>query len=298
MDIERATTLFLDSQRYFKNATQTSLTSSRQEIRHFTRSVGIVKVSDISAHNLGDYIINGLRERNWKMTTVLTKRHTLNPFFDWCVQQGHLNSNPLELIPKPRVEYHLMPSLTRQQASHLLTVVYNCYHRTDFSRYRSYAMIATCIFAGVRRSELFQLKVEEVDFGRQAIIITQGKGRKDRIIPLNESLSTILKEYINQRKKIHPTVPELFCQNSGKAKYCGYAFKFIINRFVKISAIPFTLNTLRHTFATLLLESGADLHAISKMMGHANIETTRRYLNVCVEHLRGQIGKHPVSIEK
>lgn len=295
MEISTAMYQYLDYQRYFKNVTNASLISSKQEIRFFAKATNTKHVSSISEETVSGYLLNGIAISNWKMSSVSTKRHTLNPFFDWCVMKGHLCSNPIKALPRLRVEQRLLPALTKQQAIRLLDVAYNCHHRNDFMRFRSHAMLATCIFAGLRRAELFNLKIEEIDFDREAIFVNQGKGRKDRMIPMNAMLSKILKEYIKQRQKLYPQVRELFCQYSGKGKYCGYAFKFIINRFTRISGIKFTLNTLRHTFATLLLEGGADIHSISKMMGHADVVTTERYLTVCVEHLRTQIGKHPLN---
>ncbi len=295
MEISTALQQYLDHQRYFKNTTNASLISSRQEIRFFAKSINASNVASISEETVNQYLLDGITNSKWKMSSVLTKRHTLSPFFDWCVVRGYLSSNPMLKLPRMRVEQRILPSLSRQQAGHLLDVAYNCYHRNDFMRYRSHAMIATCIFAGLRRAELFNLKVDEVDFDREAIFVNQGKGRKDRMIPISSTLSKILKEYIKQRQKVQPEVQELFCQFSGKGKYCGYAFKFILNRFARISGIVFTLNTLRHTFATLLLEGGADIHCISKMMGHADVVTTQRYLSVCVEHLRNQIAKHPLD---
>ena len=153
------------------------------------------------------------------------------------------------------------------------------------------------IFAGLRRQELLKLKYADVDLENFTIFVRQGKGNKDRIIPMSTTLAQTLKKYIEERKRLNRTCPEFFVSLNRNSGYSSDGLKHLVRQLNETTGIKFNVHKLRHTFATLMLEGGCDIYSLSKMMGHSDIKTTTIYLSASVEHLRAQIVKHPMNAE-
>lgn len=295
MKIDIALDRYNENNKYFLNRSPYSLRRAYQEVLHFANHAKVDSVEQITEANVRSYFLEGMRQFNWQPTTFHTKLITLRVFFDWCIQQKWMTSNPAIDIPKPRKNKKIPDKLTKDQALRLLDVVYNLPYRYRFTRYRNHAMLSMCLFAGLRRAELLTIKYADADIENMTIFVRCGKGRKDRIIPMSSTLSNILRTYILERNKIKTTIPELFITRDGKNKVELNSFTWFVKKFQKESGIKFSLHKLRHTFATLMLEGGCDIYSLSKMMGHAEITTTTIYLAASVEHLRGQIVKHPLN---
>jgi site-specific recombinase XerD len=234
--------------------------------------------------------------RGWTACTFWTYHKSLSVFFKWCVREGHIAQNPVAGIERPRLEKKLPPKLTKQKALRLLEVVVNYPYCDPYLRFRNHALLATFIFAGLRRQEAINLKLTDVDIENGSIFVRQGKGSKDRVIPMNQTLREILIRYLQERRRLGRTCPEFFAsyrQNRGLAEQ---GIILLIKNIRAASNIRFTAHKLRHTFATLMLEGGCDIYSLSKMMGHTDISTTTIYLAASIEHLRAQMCKHPMSI--
>jgi site-specific recombinase XerD len=156
-------------------------------------------------------------------------------------------------------------------------------------------MFATFLFAGLRKKELINLKLTDVDLENLSIFINQGKGSKDRIVPMSYTLAQSLKRYLEERKRLNKTCPELFCSLNRNMGFTDNGLKHLMANIRKTFKTKFTIHKLRHTFATLMLEGGCDIFSLSKMMGHDNIKTTTLYLASSPEHLRNQMTKHPLN---
>jgi site-specific recombinase XerD len=151
------------------------------------------------------------------------------------------------------------------------------------------------IFTGIRKKELLKLRYADVDLQNLSLFINQGKGSKDRVIPICSTLAETLDKYIIERKKLNKTCPEFFTSLRRNAGFTDSALKRLTVAFNRCSGIKFTIHRLRHTFATLMLEGGCDIFSLSKMMGHSDIKTTTIYLAASADHLRGQMMKHPLN---
>jgi site-specific recombinase XerD len=156
-------------------------------------------------------------------------------------------------------------------------------------------MFSTFLFTGLRKSELLNLKFTDVDIENLTIFVRQGKGSKDRVIPMSYTLAQTLKRYVNERTRLKKTCPEFFVSSTQNRGYSEDGLKYLVMQVRKTSGIDFTVHKLRHTFATLMLEGGWDVFSLSKMMGHSDIKTTTIYLAASAEHLRGQMMKHPLN---
>jgi site-specific recombinase XerD len=204
-------------------------------------------------------------------------------------------TNPIVDIEIPKHEKKLPPKLSRQNALRLLEVVSNYPYEYRFLRHRNQAILAMFLFAGLRKQELLNLKYADVDMDNLSIFIRQGKGRKDRIIPMSYTLAESLKKYKEERKRLNKTNPEFFSSLRGNIGFTEHGLKRLVEQVKQSSGIVFSVHKLRHTFATLMLEGGCDIFSLSKMMGHSDIKTTTIYLAASPEHLRSQMVKHPLS---
>ncbi len=206
-----------------------------------------------------------------------------------------MSHNPIIDIEVPKLEKTLPPKLTRQEASRLLEVVYNYPYDYRYLRYRNHAIFSMFLFAGLRRKELLKLKFADVDIENLSIYVRQGKGNKDRIIPMSFTLAESLNKYLAERRRLNKTCPEFFASLNRNMGFTSIGIRRLVSKIRQVSKISFTIHKLRHTFATLMLEGGCDIYSLSKMMGHSDIKTTTIYLAASAEHLRGQITKHPLN---
>lgn len=295
MDIEIALAQYIQSLQFLKKHSAYSMRRIRQEILFLKHTTNVSDVSALTEAVMHDYFLFGNIKNNWQPSTVNIKHITYKCFFNWCISRGYMVSNPMSGIPKPKKDKKIPPKLTKQQALRILDVAYNMPYRVKFLRYRNHAMLAICLYAGLRRMEMLSLKYADVDVQNLTIFIRCGKGRKDRMIPMSHTLADILGEYIKQRAKLNIEAPEFFVTRDGTNRIEIFSFTWFMKRFQRISGIKFSLHKLRHTFATLMLEGGCDIYSLSKMMGHSDIQTTTVYLAATVEHLRSHIEKHPLN---
>jgi len=264
-------------------------------ISGFCKITGIAEINQVTDEKVRGLFYYGRTERKWSVNTFLVYHVSLLVFFRWCVKQGYMERNPITNVEVPKREKKLPTKLRKQDALRLLEVVYNYPYEYKFLRYRNHAMFATFLFAGLRKQELLNLKYTDVDIENLTIFVKQGKGNKDRIVPISYTLAQSLKKYIDERKRLNKTTPEFFSSLRGNVGYTNNGLKLLVQQVRTSSGIYFSVHKLRHTFATLMLEGGCDIFSLSKMMGHSDIKTTTIYLAASVEHLRGQISKHPLN---
>ena len=137
--------------------------------------------------------------------------------------------------------------------------------------------------------------MSDVDLQNKIICVREGKGKKDRIVPLNYRLIDFLKEYLKDREKEKRVCPYFFVTLRKDEKLGEVAIKRLVQKLRDKSGIYFYPHLLRHTFAVLMLQGGCDLFVLSKMMGHSSIETTTIYLTATTAHMQNEIVKHPLN---
>ena len=269
----------------------------KQAIGFYLREHKIRTFGDVTEQDLRQFFMNGRIQRNWSANTCVIYHKSFTVFFRWCKEHGYLDAqfDPLTGIELPKLEKRLPTKLTKQDALRLLEVVYNYPYDYHFLRYRNHAIYATFLYSGLRKSELLRLNMTDVDIENLTIFVRQGKGGKDRIIPMSFTLAQTLTKYLEERKRLRKTCPEFFTSLNRDCGFTDTGIKRLTSKIKKASKIDFTIHKLRHTFATLMLEGGCDIYSLSRMLGHSDIKTTTIYLAASAEHLRGQMGKHPLN---
>jgi site-specific recombinase XerD len=295
MDIELLSQNFCDYSTSIKGYSKNTIRRYRTMTSSFCRLAGITEISEITDDKVRAVFYKGRLERKWSVNTYIAYRKSLLVFFRWCVKQGYMEKNPIIDIEVPKMEKRLPTKLTKQDSLKLLELVYNYPYDYKFLRYRNHAIFSTFIFAGLRKQELLSLKFTDVDTDNLTIFVQQGKGGKDRIIPMSFTLAQSLKRYKDERKRLNKVNPEFFCSLRGNVGFTINGLQKLVEQMRVSFKVPFTIHKLRHTFATLMLEGGCDIYSLSKMMGHSDIKTTTIYLYASAEHLRSQITKHPMN---
>ncbi|MCI2229933.1 tyrosine-type recombinase/integrase [Polaribacter sp. MSW13] len=294
MNIELLAEDFCHHAKYIRGVSEQTLKRYRQNISNFSRASKINHISDVNQKKVQSYFLKGRVVKNWTPQTYRTYYMSLLVFFRWCVKHQYLTENYVKEIEIPKIPKSLPKKLTQQQASLILEVAYNYPYTQTYLRYRNHALFSMFLFTGLRRSELLNLKLTDVDVENHTVFV-KGKGDKDRIIPLNTKLVHSLERYLVERKKKKKTCSEFFTSSNRNSGFTDQGLKKTILMMRKSTGIYFKAHQLRHTFATLMLEGGCDIFSLSKMMGHSDIKTTTIYLSATAEHLRSQVVKHPMN---
>jgi len=295
MDLQILLEKFCDYSVSIKGYSKDTVRRYRYVIGAFKKFAQITELSQVSDENIRTLFYYGRTQRNWSVNTFLVYHKSLLVFFRWCIKQGYMEKNPILEIEVPKREKKLPSKLTKQTTLRLLEVVFNYPYEYQFLRYRNHAIFSTFIFAGLRKQELLNLKFADIDIENLTLFVRQGKGSKDRIIPISYVLAQSLKKYVDERKRLNKTNPEFFSSLRGNIGFTVNGLKKLVEQVRGASGTVFTVHKLRHTFATLMLEGGCDIYSLSKMMGHSDINTTTIYLAASAEHLRAQMTKHPLN---
>lgn len=295
MDIQIAGRKFYDYSNYIKGYSVPTIRRYRQVLNYYCRHSGVTQTEQVTLENVRNLFYYGRTSQKWNSNTFIVYHKTLMVFFRWCIREGYMTSNPTEQIDVPKLERRLPSKLNKQEAMRILEVVDNYPYDSQFLRLRNYAIFATFIMAGVRKTELLHLNYTDIEIENLSIFVRQGKGNKDRVIPMSYRLAEILKKYKEERRRLNKTCPEFFASSTYDKGFTDSGLVRVVKKIRTTSGIQFTLHKLRHTFATLMLEGGCDIYSLSKMMGHNDIKTTTIYLAANIEHLRAQIMKHPMN---
>jgi integrase/recombinase XerC len=232
--------------------------------------------------------------RSNQRTSIARKLSSLRTFFRYLVREGALAASPAEGLATPKRNRYLPKTLSVDEASRLLEHG----HGTTTLALRDRAILELLYSSGLRISELTGLNVGALDL-REKLVRVLGKGRKERIVPVGSKAHAALRAYLDARGPAADDLP-LFVNHRG-----GRLTPRSVQRHLKVHLLKAGLlkdispHALRHSFATHLLDGGADLRAIQELLGHASLSTTQRYTQVSVDQLMAVYDKaHPRSKKK
>jgi site-specific recombinase XerD len=286
---------FCHESEIIRNLSPTTIKWYKVVLSVFLKHSKISALEDITTERLRAFLYYGRIERGWTAETFIYYHKGLKSFLKWCKGRGYISQNPIEDIEKPRLEKKLPKRITKQEAFKLLEYTANMKYTYKFERYRNHALFAIMIYAGLRAREMLNLKLTDIDLVNNVISINHGKGGKDRVVPICSVLKSVLKRYLEDRKRLERSSVNFFTSVRGDRPFTYNGLKKVVERLRKLTGINFSCHRLRHTFATLMLEGGCDIYALSKMLGHSDIKTTTIYLSASVAHLQEQIAKHPLG---
>ncbi len=249
------------------------------------KDCGKVRSTDIRAF-LADTLKDGQSAR-----TANLKLSALNNYFKFLLREQKITANPLQKVTRPRTNKRL-PSFF--EAKTLNKVLDTTYSETDFITRRDQLIVELLYVTGMRRAELIGLTVNHL-FLNEKILRVTGKGDKEREIPLTAEMAHKLQEYLQVLRLAYPSAEYLFLTHKGSPLYPS-AVNNIVEKYLTKEGVngKKSPHTLRHSFATHLLNNGADLNSIKEVLGHANLAATQVYTHNSFEQLKKVYQKtHP-----
>ena len=208
-------------------------------------------------------------------SSIARNLSSLKSFFKFLHQKDIINQDPCQQISGPKLGQYLPKVLTQTQ----MTELFDSIDLTKKGANRDYTLIELLYSAGLRISEALNLRIEDIHM-EDSWILVRGKGRKERMVPMGEQALDTIENYIqNERRTLDVISPELLLNLRGKKLSRMGAWK-IIQRYSAHCGFPISPHTLRHSFATHLIEGGMDLRVLQMLLGHSDITTTQRYTHL------------------
>jgi integrase/recombinase XerC len=267
------------------------------DLEQFSDFLGDADLSDVDHQTLRKFITHLMKLRVTK-SSIARKLSTIRTFFKYLNREGILTSNPARLVMTPRREKRLPAVLTADDAQRLMEAPGKKRPEDHDTELRDRAVLETLYSTGVRASELTGMNREDIDRHDQLIRI-RGKGRKERVVAVGRKALDAIDAYLDRRSG--GGEPEaVFTGPSGK-RLTARTVQRILENYRKQLGLQqkASPHTLRHSFATHMLESGADLRAIQELLGHASLSTTQRYTHLNLDSLMDVYDKaHPKARKK
>ncbi|WP_430813642.1 tyrosine-type recombinase/integrase [Carboxylicivirga sp. RSCT41] len=249
----------------------------------FLESEGVDLWVNVTSKTVRSWMVS-LVDNGISARTVTRKISTLKVFFRFLMVQGVVDSNVAEHVITPKIPKRL-PVFVKEGEMNLLLDVVD--FGSDFKGLRDKLIIEMFYHTGMRLSELVNLKDEDIDFGNDVFRIL-GKRNKERIVPIIKELKVSLVRYIEERNKMFPdrVNSNLYITEKGLPVYHKLVYRVVNGYLSRVSTVSKkSPHVIRHSFATALLNRGADLNAIKELLGHANLAATEVYTHNTFEKL-------------
>ena len=267
-----------------RNASPHTVRAYGEDLGQFQRHVRAElghegRPSDVD-HLLIRAFLARLHRQGLKTSSAARKLATLRTFFRYLCREGVLERNPARALLSPRLEKRIPTHLDERDVALLIEMP-----GIGAPAVRGRAILELLYATGIRCAELVGLDMAEIDLSARMIRVL-GKGRKERIVPFGSRAATAIEQYLPIRQLGKPQTDALFVNARG-GRLTDRSIRMLVAKRVKAAALARRVSphTMRHSFATHLLERGADLRAIQELLGHARLSTTQKYTHVSTRHI-------------
>ena len=262
---------FLNYLKDERNYSDKTILNYKMDLENFYNYINKKKTKKIDFDFLQEYIEN-LSQKKYSTKSIQRHISSLKSYFKFLYNKNYINVNPAELLCLPKNEIKLPNYLTIIDLEKI--------YELDLSL-RDKLIVELLYSTGIRLSELVNIKISDINFYDKTIKVL-GKGNKERYVLFGSVCSKLLKEYINNENRVYL----LLNKNGNKLSERGV--EYIIEKIFKSVNVhtKVTSHTLRHTFATHMLDNGCDLVTVQKLLGHSDLSTTSIYTHISNEHLR------------
>jgi integrase/recombinase XerC len=286
-----------------KNASEHTCRNYLLDVREFDRFIARKAPSSVSGvEQISNLTIRGYMgqlAKNNKKSSQARKLSSLRTFFKFLIKEGVIIDNPASAVRTPKLDKYLPQHLTVDEAFALLDSV----PASDPAHARDRAILEVLYSTGIRVSELVGLNRNDLELNL-GIIKVRGKGRKERIVPIGKKAIAALSHYLQKSEHLLPegqrgNIPVFL--NSRASRLTARSVGRLIDKYVRHCGLQRNISphSIRHSFATHLLNAGADLRAIQELLGHVNLSTTQRYTHLNIDKLMEVYDRaHPRSREK
>ncbi len=278
---------YLSSQKHYSSHTvQAYQTDIEQFFEFMKQRIGPHKGYDIDEVSKEDIriFISGLVRHGMSSRTVARKLASLKALFQYLLRTGVVKINPAAALHGPKLEKHLPGFLREEEIRDALASI----DQKSATGVRDRAILELFYGTGMRLSELIHLNMEDIDLSAGTVRV-YGKGGKERILPVGRNTGQKIKAYLSRRKELHPKgeVRAVFLNRQGE-RMSSRGVQLIVQKWLQHASEKKQLgpHVIRHTFATHLLDRGADLEAVKELLGHASLSTTQVYTHLTTDRIR------------
>lgn len=284
MDINDAIELFLEYKAVEEGLNiKSTIPDYKDDFKVFLKYFPNIKTVDDLNDELIDNFIYEQSLNDLKSSTISRRISTIKNFFLF-LENEKIATNLVKEVILPKKEKHIPTFLSLDEIKNLLSV----FDETKTAEYRDKTMVLVMYSAGLRVSELINLEKRSINF-EEKLITLKGKGNKERFVPLNDIALEYLNNYLSQNKnnKVFSKSKYLFINKKDGKPLTRQYFFVELNKYAKRAGIDKKISphTLRHSFATHLLENGADLRVVQELLGHSKIETTQIYTHLSTKKI-------------
>ena len=278
--------------RNYSEATVYTRERTLQQLIEWAALRGLTRPADVTKPVLERYQrhLFYYRKKDGKPLSFVSQKQRLVPvrmFFQWLARQNVLLSNPASDLELPRLPFRLPKAvLSAEEADRVMAAV----EPTNAMAVRDRAILETFYSTGIRRKELIHLRLTDFDPGRGMLMVREGKGKKDRMLPIGERAILWIERYLAElrpRLVVAPDEGWLFLTDSGDSLLSSRLTKLVATAVARAGLSKRgSCHLFRHTMATLMLENGADIRFIQRMLGHASLNSTEIYTQVSIRKLQ------------
>jgi len=273
-----------------KDASKHTLRAYRKDLEEFQQLID-KRPEDIEMIDVRSFVAHQIKS-GMKKTSVGRRLATLRSFLAYLHREGYLKSNPAKLVSTPKTEKLLPKFLTVDDAFALIERP----EGIGFLPVRDRAILELLYSSGLRVSEVSGLNAEDLNT-KEGLVKVRGKGKKERILPVGSKAVDAVKTYVVEKILLRRKNRALFLNRSG-TRLSERGIRRIVVKYAKLAGINSSIgpHTLRHTFASHLLQGGADLRVIQELLGHSSLSTTQKYTHLDITHLMDVYDKaHPLA---
>ena len=272
---------FLHYLRVERNASPHTCLNYQLDLRQFVQFLGHRRLREVTPLEIRQFVAH-LGATHVSRRTTARKLSCLRSFFRFLCREGVLSHNPAAVIPTPRLEKRLPAFLDEAQVVRLLETPVT----KKWLGLRDRALLETLYSTGIRVSELVGLNLQDLD-EISGTIIVRGKGKKERLCPIGETALVAIRGYLAKRpKKLR--VPYALFVSQKLVRLTVRQVDRLLQRYIAQGNLPSNISphSLRHSYATHLLERGADLRSVQELLGHASLSTTQIYTHITPQRLK------------
>lgn len=280
---------FINYLKVEKNASEHTIKNYKTDLNSFSHFFGDKDISEVDHLALRRFLAE-MRAKNYAKRTIARHLASLRSLFRFLYREGHIKSNPLTAISSPKLDKKLPKFLDVDKVTKLML-------KPDIKTeagLRDRALLETLYSTGIRVSELVGLDSSDID-QFAGVIKVFGKGSKERIVPIGEEALGAIRKYNDKKGRKDKSKDEVFLNNRG-GRLTDRSVRRVLDKYIRACAIEEKISphSLRHSFATHLLDRGADLRSVQELLGHMNLSTTQIYTHVTMDRLKSVYDKaHP-----
>jgi len=297
MELIQAFLDYLNLERNYSKHTIQSYKTDLNEFFSFIQDTYQDDLKNIHYNQIRTYIIE-LSTKGLSNRTINRKISALKTFYKFLLKIEEIKESPLIKHKALKTPKKVNVPFSIKEINQVLAFFSNLEH-DDFSIIRDKTIILLLYSTGIRREELIQLQVNDIDLEQNTIRVL-GKRNKERIIPLLQKTKDVLEVYIKERKTINTENKNLFITDKGKKIYGTFVYRLINYYFSAVTTkVKKSPHILRHAFATHLINEGAEINAVKELLGHASLASTQVYVNSNLKKIKEMYNQaHPRSSKK